>query len=139
MKPTGAKVDQFLVSATVDGRDMGIWDTKEGGETDSEETRYRPGGGPEESLGGSTTVTQVTATRMFRRGRDDTALRYLRSKAGHGEVILKVITKDADGNPWADGETYRGVLKRVSPPTVDSNSNDVAMVTMEMTPGSTVS
>lgn len=135
---TGARVDHFRVTMSLDGVDFGIWDTKEGGETDSEETRYKPGGGPEEPLGGKQTVTQLTVTRMFRRGRDDELMSLLRRKSGSGEAIVKVVNTDADGNPWSTGETYKGVLKRVAPPQIDSNSSDVAMITAEITPRSSV-
>lgn len=138
MARTGARVDHFLVTATLNGTDLGIWDTKEGGETDSEETRYRPGGMPEESLGGASTVTQITATRMFRRGRDDRLIKAMRAACGSGAMVLKVINKDEDGNPISTGETYTGVLKRVGPPQVDSNSSDVAMIEIEMTPDAAV-
>lgn len=138
MGPTGARVDHFRVSMTLNGNDLGIWDTKEGGETDSEETRYRPGGLPEESLGGATSVTQITCSRMFRRGRDDQLIRTMRAAVGSGECVVKVINADADGNPISTGETYTGVLKRVGPPAVDSNSSDVAMIEVEITPNAAV-
>lgn len=138
MGPTGARVDHFRVMVTLADKDLGIFDTKEGGETDSEETRYRPGGLPEESLGGATTVTQITCSRMFRRGRDDELISFMRSKVGGGKVTVKVINEDADGNPISTGETYTGVLKRVGPPEVDSNSSDVAMIEIEITPNAAV-
>lgn len=138
MGPTGARVDHFRVTMTLAGRDLGIWDTKEGGESDSEETRYRPGGLPEESLGGADTVTQITCSRMFRRGRDDQQIAFMRSQVGSGTAIVKVLNSDADGNPIGTGETYTGVLKRVGPPQVDSNSSDVAMIEVEITPNAAV-
>ncbi len=138
MGPTGARVDHFRVGVTLAGRDLGTWDTKEGGETDSEETRYRPGGLPEESLGGATTVTQITVSRMFRRGRDDEQIAFMRGQVGGGQAIVKVINADADGNPISTGETYTGILKRVGPPEVDSNSSDVAMIEIEITPNAAV-
>ena len=137
--PTGARVDHFQVEVSLNNQDLGVWDTKEGGETDSEETRYRPGGLPEESLGGATTVTQITLSRMFRRGRDDDQIADMRSAVGSGQVSIKVMNTDADGNPISTGEVYTGVLKRVGPPEVDSNSSDVAMIEIEVTPNAAVS
>lgn len=138
MSITGARVDHFRVTMSLDGEDLGVWDTKEGGETDSEETRYRPGGGVEESLGGATTVTQITCSRIFRRGRDDQRIAFMRSRAGWGQAVLKVLTLDADGNPFTTSEQYTGVLKRVGPPAVDSNASDVAMIEVEITPDASV-
>jgi len=135
---SGARSDHFRVTISLNGRNLGIWDTKDGGETDSEETRYKSGGGPQESLGGTNFVTQITASRMFRRGRDDELMAYMRKCVGSGEAVVKVLTLDSDGNPWTTGETYTGVWKRVSPPSVDSNSTDVAMVECEITPDAAV-
>lgn len=134
----GARVDHFRVNLTVDGRDTGIWDTKEGGETDSEDSSYKPGGGPRVSLGGSPTTGAVTISRLFMRGRDDDLIPYLRSKAGNGVVIAKIVATDKDGNPYKVLETYRGIFKRVTPPNIDSNSSDPAMLEVEFTPNEDV-
>jgi hypothetical protein len=56
--------DTWLITCSVDGRDLGVFDTKSGGELDSEEAKYKPGGmAAEISLGGSRTYGNLTITR----------------------------------------------------------------------------
>jgi hypothetical protein len=56
--PTTAptREDTWLVSLSIDGRDLEVWDKLSGGEVDSDESKYRPGGmAAEISLGGTIT------------------------------------------------------------------------------------
>lgn len=132
------RADQFRTTVSVDGRDLGIFDTKTGGETDSEESRYKPGGGPEEALGGYATVTNITVSRRFKIGRDDILIGWLRSRAGKGSAVIKVLNVDEDGNPWETSERFTGVLKRVSPAEYDSQNTEAAVFELEITPNGEV-
>jgi hypothetical protein len=115
--------------------DLGIWDKKDGGEVDSEETKYKPGGMQSQvSLGGSKLTGNVTFSRLYRLLRDHaTVHQTLITGAGRASVILMQQPLDINGNQFGRPIVYRGTLKRVSPPTVDSESSDPAMIELEMT------
>lgn len=133
-----AREDSAVVSVSVDGRDLGLWTTFAGGETDSEEQKFRPNGqDPEVSLGGQSTTENVTVSRLFDEPMQ-TQIGWLRVRAGKGEAVVKVRPLDADGNPLAASETFTGKLKRVAPPDRDANSNDPAMIELEVSPGGVV-
>jgi hypothetical protein len=116
--------DQWSNTVTIDGRPLGVWDTLDGGESDSEETKYKPGGmQPEISLGGSRSIGNLTLSRLMARS-DWDYMRNLMNKTGRSKCIVSRQPLDSDGNPWGRPLTYRGVLKAVMPGGADSNSSD---------------
>lgn len=133
--------DTWAVSLVIDGQPLGIWDTLGGGEVDSEETTYRPGGmAPRVSLGGSRTVGNVTLARLLDRGRDWDLMRHLAAnRTGKADCIVSRQPLDEDGNPWGRPMVYRGKLKTVTPPDVDSNSSDAATWELTITPEGDIS
>jgi hypothetical protein len=131
--------DQNNVTVTVDGRALGTFDKKSGGEIDSEETTYKPGAmGARVSLGGSVNVGSVTVSRLFDLVRDGQIVHWLIGRVGKGDVVVKQQPLDVDGNAYGRGLTYRGKLKQVNPPEVDSESSDAALIELEVTPSGTV-
>jgi hypothetical protein len=133
------RADQFDVRVSVDGTDLGTFDKLTGGEIDSEETTYKPGAmAPRISLGGSVNVGNVTVSRLFDLDRDGGLVHWLISRAGKGDVVVSKQTLDVDGNAYGRGITYRGRLKQVNPPEVDSESSDAALVELEITPSGAV-
>jgi hypothetical protein len=139
MASAGDTRHKFLVTVSVDGEDLGTFDTSAGGETDSTETRHHPGGmGPEEALGGPATVSLITATRAYKHGRDGPLRHRLRNKAGKTRMRLKKQPLDADGHPAGEPEVFSGVFKRVATPEPDSDSGDFSVLELEMTPDETV-
>lgn len=136
----GMRANTWANTVTVDGVPLGVWDTLEGGEVDSEETRYRPGGmAPQVSLGGTATVGALTLGRLLSRGRDWDLLRRLMNRAGKARATVHRQPLDSDGNPWGRPMVYRGVLKTVTPPDTDSDSDDPALWQIVITPEGTVS
>lgn len=130
--------DQFAVSVSLDSESLGLFDTFSGGETDSDDAKYRPGGlSAEEAVGGPPTVGNVTVSRAFRRERD-VALRRWRNRIGRALAVVKVQPLDNDGNVYGSPETYKGLLKRLTPPEHDSNSSDPAVVELEIVCDETV-
>jgi hypothetical protein len=126
------RADNFLITVTLDGRPLGVWDKWTGGEATSEETKYRPGGmQPHVSLGGAVTIENVTISKLAT-GEDD--VHYLISRAGKGEVIATRQGLDADGNAFGRPLTYRGKLQRVAPAEIDSESSDPALLELEVAP-----
>jgi hypothetical protein len=131
--------DQHDVEVSIDGIDTGTWDKLTGGEIDSEETTYKPGAmGARVALGGSVNVGNVTVSRMYDLTRDGQLIHWLISRVGKGDVVIAKGTLDVDGNSFGRGLTYKGRLKQVNPPEVDSESADAAMLELEVTPVGTV-
>lgn len=126
--------DTYSVKVSVDGRDLGVWDKMEGGEIDSEETRYRPGGLAEEiPLGGTRTRGNITLSKLYDEGVHD-VYHWLDSRAGRGSVVVTRQPLDPDGNAFGRPLVYVGTLKSVAPPAIDSESSDAALVEIEVVP-----
>lgn len=132
--PNPTREDTQLLTLVLDGRDLGVWDKKEGGEIDSEENKYKPGGMAKEiSLGGTQTIGNVTFTRYYDWARDDDVLTFISPRVGNGRGALGVQMLDVKGAPRGRLLTYGGTLKTFTPPDLDSESNDAAMIALEFT------
>lgn len=130
-----ARKDQYDTRVSVDGRNLGTFDTMTGGEVDSDELKYKPGGmAPLVSLGGSITIGQVVVSRLYRLQRDHLLVHWLLSRIGKGKVVVNKQPLDPDGNAFGKPLVYRGILKRCLPPEVDSTSTDPALIEIEVTP-----
>src|SRR5262245_20075927 len=131
--------DQYDVKVSVDGRDLGTWDKLTGGEIDSEETTYKPGGmGARISLGGSVNVGNVTVSRLYDHAKVHTIVHWLISRVGKGNVTVKKQPLDINGNAFGRPLAYTGRLKQVNPPEVDSEASDASQLELEITPVGTV-
>jgi hypothetical protein len=130
---------QYANTLIVDGRPLGIFDTWSGGEADSDEVKYSPGGmGPEESQGGRATVGNVTVGRQYKRDRDHELVRWLIPRRGRARFTANRQPLDADGNAYGRPLVYTGVLKAVSPQDVDSTSSDPDMFELELSTDGTI-
>lgn len=137
-KPLLSRKDAYDTTVTIDGINLKTFDTLTGGEIDSDELKYKPGAmAPEISLGGSVTVGQVVVGRLFQAA-DDALIDKLIPKVGKGKVVINKQPLDVDGNPSGRALVYTGVLKRITPPEVDSTSTDPAIIEFEVTPNGTV-
>lgn len=129
--------DTWAISITVAGRPCGIWDKKGGGELDSEEYKYSPGAMADPvSLGGRKTIGNLTVSRNYRLARDHRDLvSFLFGQVGKGRVVASIQPLDHDGIAQSDYKpiVYKGTLKRVTPPDVDSESSTAAMIELEIT------
>lgn len=126
------------VTVTVDGRKLGIFAFKSGGQTEADDTKFRPGSmQPEISLGGPVSVENVTVRKLW-----DAELRgltnWLRTRVGKGGMTVIVQPLDQDGVPQGPSETYTGVLIRCTPPEADANVNDAAQLELEMSSNGSV-
>jgi hypothetical protein len=128
--------DQHRVTVNVDGKRLGVFDVMTGGETDSDELKYRPGGmAAVISLGGVVTVGQLIVSRLYELDRDHVNVHWLLSRVGKGQVTVTKTVLDPNKNPFGDPLVTKGVLKRVTPPEVDSNATgDAAIIELEITP-----
>jgi hypothetical protein len=126
--------DTYEVSVSIAGINFGVWDQLEGGDVDSEELTYRPGGMKDPvSLGGSRTVENFTIRRLYRLGRDHIESDRLIQWVGKAQVVAVKQPLDIDANAWGKPITYRGILKRVSFPDHNSESNDAGLLELECT------
>jgi hypothetical protein len=126
--------DTWLITLAIDGRDLGVWDSKSGGELDSEEAKYRPGGmAAEISLGGSRTYGNLTISRYCDRLRDWPTIKWLATRCGAGRVSCGITPLDVNGARGGDPITYGGTLKTVTPPEIDSTGTDAAQLELEIT------
>jgi hypothetical protein len=113
---------------------LGVWDTVSGGEIDSEESKYRPGGmGPEISLGGSKTIGNLTVGRYLDTARDWPLIKWLASRAGKGRGTIGITPLSADGASLGAPLVYGGTLKTVTRPDIDSTGTDAAILELEFT------
>jgi len=120
--------------------DLGTWDGFTGGDIDSDDTKYRAGGrAPEESLGGTRTVSNVTLKRLFRIERDFDLIQTLVDGAGAVDVQITRGYLDpsvvAVNSPVMGNVVYLGKLKAVKQPEHDSNSSDASMLEIECSVG----
>lgn len=128
-----SRQNQYLDTLVVDGKDCGVWDKLDGGEVDSSELKYKPGGmAPEVSLGGTVSVGNVTLERLFDiESRDDsTLLRWLASRTGAAVCTVSRQPLDRDGHPFGKPLVYAGRLKTVNPGPTDSNSEAASLWTV---------
>jgi hypothetical protein len=126
--------DTWLISCVLEGRDLGIWDTSDGGEKDSDENKYPPGGMLAEiSLGGRPSVGELTVSRYYDATRDHPLFSFYNRHVGAGRGSVGFTPLDFHGNPQGPPFVYSGTLKTFTPPTVDSTSQDAAMVELHFT------
>jgi len=134
-----SRQDQGAITVVIDGENTGIWDKLSGGEVDSEETKYKPGGMAKEiSLGGSVNTGNVTISRLYVLARDHVKIKQWISRVGKAVVTVSKQPLDVDGNAFGDPLVYNGILKMVTPPELDSESNDAALVELEVSTSGTV-
>lgn len=116
--------------------DLGEWDKMEGGGVDSEEKTYTAARGVKKSLGGQVTVDNIVLSRDYDLARDHAKIGVLIALVGRGiGTISKAPTDSSYAVDISSGGAlgYIGTLKRCTPPEVDSESNDAAMVELEFT------
>ncbi len=134
-----SREDQYSVTVSIDGTDLGVFDKLTGGEVDSEETKFRPGGmQPHVSLGGYKTVNNVTVSRLYDLSRDHLKVPFLLDRVGKGTATISKQPLDTNGNPFGPPIVYTGKLKQVTLPDHDSESSDAAMIELEFSPSGTV-
>jgi hypothetical protein len=128
--------DTYNVHVSVDGTNLGTWDKLTGGEVDSDEYKYKPGGmAPPVSLGGTRNVGNLTVSRLYRLARDHDRAQWMINRAGSARVVVSKQPLDIDGNVYGRPIVYRGTLKRVTFPEHDSESNNPGLLEIEVTVG----
>lgn len=128
--------DTYKVTVDVNGIPWGVWDKMTGGEVDSDETKYNPGGMEDPiSLGGRRTTGNLTISRLYRLVRDhDNAHKLIDGVGKHSVTVTKTVM-DIDGHIHDPSTSivYHGILKRVTLPEVDSESSNAGLIEIEVT------
>jgi hypothetical protein len=134
MMPNPTREDTWLITLALEGRDLGIFDKLEGGEIDSEENKYPPGGLQTEiSLGGRKTYGELTASRYYDTQRDHPLMGWMHSVVGGGRGSIGATPLDFLGNPSGSPIVYSGILKTLTRPDIDSESGDAAILALAFT------
>lgn len=132
--PNPTREDTWLITVNLEGRDLGIFDKLEGGEIDSEENKYPPGGLQSEiSLGGRRTYGEITASRYYDSQRDHTIMGWLHANTGSGRASIGATPLDFHGNPQGSPIVYSAILKTCTRPDIDSESGDAALLELAFT------
>jgi hypothetical protein len=127
------RTDQFKVTVTVDGVNLGTWDKFSGGEADSDETKYRPGGMANQvSLGGTTTVGNVTVSKAYDPVVDGARIASLLAARGLKDASVALQPLDNNKAPYGNPIVYSGKLKAVTTPEHDSEGSGAAMISLEI-------
>jgi|SRR5215467_8229517 len=131
--------DQHRVTVKVGARNLGVFDVLTGGETDSDILQYKPGGmAAPVSLGGIPIIGQLIVSRLYTLERDHATVHWLLGQVGSAQVVVTKTVLDPNRNAFGSPLVTRGVLKRVTPPEVDSTVTDPAIIELEITPQGSV-
>jgi hypothetical protein len=134
MAVEGTTVRRWAITTIIDGRNLGTFEVKTGGESDSEETTYLLGAmGERISLGGSKTPGNVVVNRIYDLARDHTMTQWLEDRVGGSTMEVQQQPLDRAKRPWGTPIIYKGSFKRWQPPEVDAQSSDAALLELEMT------
>lgn len=132
LRNSPTRQDTWLVVIHLEGNSMGVWDKKDGGEVDSDDNKYYPGGMVKPiSLGGKVTTGNVTLARIYDRVDDHDKINDWYQAAGHGRITVSQRPLDFNGNPVGRPIIMAGTLKRVLTPAVDSTGTGPAMFEVE--------
>lgn len=132
----GTSAQFWLVTATINGRSWGVFDTHSGGGETADVTKYRPGGlAPQITFPSLSEFDDLTVTRYWDSSRDGALLRSVRGKVGSLSMTVTIQALAKDGSPLAGSEnrrTYSGTLSGVTEPESDSTSGDAATFELVM-------
>ena len=119
--------DMFQLQVSVAGVNIDTisWDSVEGGELQSDDTSFNPGGmQPQIALGGKRSRSAMTVKRIW----SDALLGSyvaLDNVAGNAPVTISVQTLSASKQPVGSPLVYTGILQTCTRPGFDSSSSSV--------------
>lgn len=127
-----SRQNQYRLIVSVDGVNLGVWDDKTGGDSDSNSSQYFLGSmGPRISLGGTPQVSNVVLQRL-----EDDAIRPLRKRllgrSGKAKATVSQQSLDDEGNPVDEPIGWGGRMKRFKVSDVQSQGNAAAQCEMEI-------
>lgn len=126
----------ITASLSINGEDFGDFDAFTGGGYDADETKYTPFDGVQRTYLGNPTEANLVLTRDYRPVRDGPILRR-KARLQDQPGIAVVQDRGGDGNWQQNRPPYSGLIKAITGPEGDSNSGDIAMLSIEMSTGVT--
>lgn len=132
----GLRADTWEWTVWVNDKFLGVFDEKDGGEVDSDDQIFKPGGMADPySLGGTPTTGNLTLRRNYRLSRDHPRSQELINAVGSGKVKAtgQPLDRTNANHAWGDPFTYIGTLKTVTFPSHDSRSNEPSMIELVIT------
>jgi len=129
-----SRQDQYNVTVSVAGTNLGTFDKMTGGDFDSEETKYKPGAmGPQIVLGGSKSISNIVLSRLYSLTRDHPIMEWLQHQTGVGACVVTKQPLDINEHPFGKPLIYQGILKKATPPQADSEATTTpAMLELEV-------
>jgi hypothetical protein len=125
---------RWAITTFIDGVNLGTFEAKSGGASDSEETTYLLGAmGERISLGGTKTPENVTVRRIYDLARDHTRTQWFEDRVGGSSMTVQQQPLDSAKRAWGQPIQYKGTFKRYLVPEVDAQSNEAALIELEMT------
>lgn len=130
-----SSASHFRVRGTINGIDLGQFDTRAGGITTAENSKHTPGSARSSkvALGGRKDTEDVTVTRGFIASRDHDLIRQFRPLCGLAEMSVSQVPLDRDGREYGRPDIWTGVLQTIGPPDYDANSSEISTFTIVMT------
>lgn len=112
----------------------GVFDKMQGGEQSSTTTKYRPGSmGPPIDIGGQTEVSDVTIQRLYKLERDHDVMGQLyECEKRNSKMVVTKQPRTIEGQLYGSPIVYRGRLKTVTAPDVDSETATAALLSLVM-------
>lgn len=122
---------QSRITVTLDGVNLGVWDTRTGGATDTNSVQYfMGGGGPRRSLGGQQQVDNVVC-QVLNTPFIQAQTKWIVSRCGKGTLTVTDQPLDAENNAYGDPYVWSGRLKRCLPPESNNANNAAKLVEIE--------
>lgn len=123
-----ATAQTWQITGTIDGVNIGVFDTYSGGGVESEIAVHRSGGmGELKTYPALPTYGDVTIGRTFERERDLELHRRLSTRVGRAEAVVSMQLLDDNGSPAGAPLIRRGRLMGQTDPEADSNGTDPSM------------
>lgn len=131
--------DQFNVTVAVTDPDtgqhvnLGTWAKATGGDVDSTETKYRPGGGAEEiTIGGAKSTSNVVVEKLCIVDVDGANIAKWMGWAGRAQCSVTFHFLTPNYSATGVSLTYQGQIKKVTPPQPDANAQGAGLITLEL-------
>lgn len=115
----------YRTTVVVDGQDLGVFDTFNGGQITRPNTKHRPGGRRTEKLyKGLPRYEGVTVGRTYELARDHDNMVAWLQRISPQDAEVRRQPLDEDGNSFGAAITYKGAIDQIVPGNLDSNSDD---------------
>lgn len=121
--------DQFDVTLIVDNVDYGTWSNRTGGNREAESTVHKPGGMRDPIALGGSPMTDAVVLRKLTDPDTEAALHAL---VGKGRAKVTSQPLDESGIAYKRATVWEGVLSACRPAEHDANSQDEAMLEVEV-------